>query len=101
MRKYFTYILASHRNGALYCGVTNNLVHRIWQHRAGMVPGGTGMLVWYEEHLDLRSTLRRDLQIQRADTVWKRRLIEQSNSAWRDLYDDLLISAPRATAVAA
>jgi putative endonuclease len=100
MKKYFTYILASHRNGSLYCGVAPNLVHRIWQHRAGMIPG-SGMLVWYEEHLDLRSTLRREQQIQRASEAWKRRLIEDANPAWRDLYDDLLIPAPRPTAVAA
>lgn len=100
MRKYFTYILASHRNGALYCGVTGNLVHRLWQHRAGLIPGG-GLLVWYEEHLDLRSTLRRETQIQRASEAWKLHLIQQTNPAWRDLYDDLLIPAARPTAVAA
>lgn len=99
MKKYFTYILASHRNGALYCGVTSNLVHRLWQHRAGLLPG-RGLLVWYEEHLDLRSTLRRETQIHRAGDAWKFRLIQQANPAWRDLHDDLLLP-PRKSAEAA
>lgn len=101
MPKYFTYILTPYRNGPLHCGVANNLVHRIWQHRAGPVPGGSGILVWYEEHLDLRSTLRREQQLLRADSHWKRRLIEDANPGWRDLYEDLLLPAPRPTAVAA
>lgn len=91
MRKYFIYILASHRNGALYWGVTSNLVHRIWQHRAGQTPGlPGGDLVWFEEHPDLRGTLRRELQIERSTREWKLRLIESANPHWRDLYDTLL-----------
>lgn len=102
MRKYFIYILASHRNGALYSGVTSNLVHRIWQHRAGQTPGRPGGdLVWFEEHLDLRSILRRELQIERSNRDWKLRLIEDANPAWRDLYDDLLVSPSRLPAEAA
>ncbi|HEX2727173.1 MAG TPA: GIY-YIG nuclease family protein, partial [Beijerinckiaceae bacterium] len=29
-RTYWVYILASRRNGTLYCGVTNNLSRRVW-----------------------------------------------------------------------
>jgi putative endonuclease len=92
MRKYFVYILASHRNGALSCGVTSNLVHKTWQHRAGQIAGAPAgsMLVWFEEHLDMRSTLRRQQQIARATRDWQLRLIEQANPGWRDLYETLL-----------
>lgn len=99
MRKYFVYILASHRNGQLTCGVASNLVHRTWQHRAGQVADGSGgMLVWFEEHLDMRSTLRREQQIARAGRDWQVRLIEQDNPGWNDLYDSLLSSRPTAEA---
>ena len=52
---FFAYILASRRNGTLYIGMTDNLTRRVWEHRAGVVPGftrkyGVKMLVWYEVH---------------------------------------------------
>jgi len=97
MKKYFLYILATHRNGALYFGVTSNPVHRLWQHRAGQVPGarGVSLLVWFEEHLDLRSTLRREQHLNRASRDWQLSLIQRTNPAWNDLYDNLLSSQSR------
>jgi putative endonuclease len=49
------YLLSSGRNGTLYCGVTSNLVQRIWQHREHLAEGftrrhGVTRLVWYELH---------------------------------------------------
>jgi putative endonuclease len=38
---YFVYILASKRNGTLYVGVTNDLVRRMSEHKAKLVPGFT------------------------------------------------------------
>ena len=35
------YLLASNRNGTLYCGVTSDLVQRIWQHREHLADGFT------------------------------------------------------------
>ena len=103
MKKYFLYILATHRNGALYFGVTSNLVHRLWQHRAGQVPGarGVSLLVWFEEHLDLRSTLRREQHLNRASRDWQLTLIERTNPHWNDLYDTLLVPDRGARAEAA
>lgn len=94
MKKYFLYILATHRNGALYLGVTSNLVHRLWQHRAGQVPGynGASLLVWFEDHPDLRTTLRRQQAIDRLGHASRLALIERTNPHWNDLYDTLLAS---------
>ncbi len=100
MKSYFVYLLASRRNGTLYCGVTNNLVHRLWQHRNGQGSGfaakhGVSLLVWFEEHGDIRGAIHRETQIKRWRHAWKLKLIEDFNPNWRDLHDDLLPGALR------
>ena len=52
---FFTYIMASQRNGTLYAGSTDDLAQRVWDHKSGSIPGFTAKyhvkaLVWYEEH---------------------------------------------------
>jgi len=37
----FIYILTNRPNGALYVGVTNNLIRRVFEHRSGLVDGFT------------------------------------------------------------
>jgi putative endonuclease len=38
---YYVYFLTTKRDGPLYCGVTNDLVRRTWEHQEGVVPGST------------------------------------------------------------
>jgi putative endonuclease len=87
--------LASRRNGTLYIGMTDDLARRMWEHRAGVVPGftkqyGVTMLVWYEVHESRASAFVRERQLKKWNRAWKLQLIEQMNPAWRDLWDDLL-----------
>ena len=89
------YILASHRNGTLYTGVTSNLPARIWQHKNDMVEGftkkyGVHTLVYYEVHEDMQSAINREKQIKRWKRAWKLALIEKQNPTWRDLSDALV-----------
>ena len=65
--------LASKPRGTLYVGVTNGLIFRVEQHRAGKGSAFTRkyrvhMLVWYEEFADVRerSSARRPSNITRA-----------------------------------
>ena len=89
------YILASDRNGTLYIGVTSALLRRIHQHREGLVPGFTRKyrvhrLVWFEQHADMLSAIRREKQLKEWRRRWKLDLIEGANPEWRDLWFDLI-----------
>ena len=100
-RVYFVYILASRRNGTLYIGVTNDVMHRTWQHKNDVVEGftkkyGVHMLVWYEIYTDIHSAIDREKRMKRWNRAWKIDLIEKTNSGWNDLYERMLgeISLP-------
>ncbi|HEY2052104.1 MAG TPA: GIY-YIG nuclease family protein, partial [Caulobacteraceae bacterium] len=72
----YVYILASHRNGTLYTGVTTDLIRRVWEHREGVTPGftsryGVKRLVWYDECADIVSAIAREKQIKRWRRTWK------------------------------
>jgi len=91
---FYVYILASRRNGTLYIGMTNDLVHRVWEHRIGAVPGftreyGVKILVWYEPHESRPSAFQRERQLKKWNRAWKLELIERTNPGWRDIYNDL------------
>ncbi len=88
------YIMASHRYGTLYVGVTAYLGPRTYQHQTGAVPGftkryGLKLLVWYEVHPTMESAIVREKHIKAWKRDWKIRLIERLNPTWRDLYEDL------------
>jgi len=87
--------MASQRNGTLYVGVTSDLIKRVFQHRNNMVEGftkryGIHDLVWYEMHQSMESAILREKQIKRWDRRSKIGLIEKGNSAWLDLWKELL-----------
>ena len=83
-RYYWVYILASKLGGALYIGVANNLVRRIYEHRMGLVPGFTNQygihrLVYFEPHTDIEAAIRREKRLKKWNRAWKIRLIERLN----------------------
>ncbi|WP_179506364.1 MULTISPECIES: GIY-YIG nuclease family protein [unclassified Sphingomonas] len=94
------YILASARNGTLYVGTTSNLIRRVAQHRADHFDGfssryGTKTLVWFEMHATMEQAILREKRIKKWNRAWKLKLIEEANSAWRDLATDLGFDALR------
>jgi putative endonuclease len=91
---FSVYILASKRNGTLYVGVTNNLVRRLSEHKAKLVPGFTrkydvNQLVYFEVFESLLEARAREHSLKRWRRAWKIDLIEKSNPDWRDLTSDL------------
>jgi len=88
---YYTYILASKRNGTLYIGVTNNIANRSYAHKEGSGAQFTGkyhvhMLVYYEVFDDVRDAIHREKCMKEWQRAWKIKLIESMNPDWNDLY---------------
>ena len=93
-KKYYTYILASKRNGALYVGMTGDLAGRVLDHKCNLVAGITSQytihrLVYFECHEDADSASQRQNSIKQMHRLWKLDLIEQQNPDWHDLYDGI------------
>jgi putative endonuclease len=62
MKLYYVYILASRPGGALYVGVTNDLLRRVAQHKQGLVKGHTkrykiDKVVYFEQYADVRDAI--------------------------------------------
>ena len=94
MRLYYVYILASRPGGALYVGVTNDLLRRVAQHKQGLVKGHTkryriDKLVYFEQYADVRGAIQREKNMKHWPRVYKTRLIAQANTTWRDLFNEL------------
>ncbi len=94
-RAYFTYILASRRNGTLYIGVTNDLVRRVFEHKEGIASKftkkyGIKMLVYCEAHGEIGGAIAREKAMKQWLRKWKLELIERDNPTWRDLSEDFL-----------
>ena len=91
---FYVYILASARNGTLYVGVTNDISRRGFEHRTGAGAVFTRRyavhrLVWMEPYERIVDAIAREKQIKGWNRAWKLRLIENDNSQWRDLYEDI------------
>jgi len=96
MNTSFVYILASGRNGTIYIGITNNLIRRVWEHKAKLAQGFTAQyavskLVYYEEHQDITIAIQREKRLKEWPRKWKIELIEKNNPYWHDLFDQLSI----------
>jgi putative endonuclease len=78
---YYVYILASRRDGAIYIGVTSDIVRRVYEHRIKAVPGFTAKynitrLVWFEIYDDPISAISREKELKKWRRGWKVQLIE-------------------------
>jgi putative endonuclease len=91
---FYVYILASRSGGAIYVGVTNNLVRRVYEHKNGLVPGHTkkyrvDKLVYFETYSTAYQAIQREKNIKHWPRAWKTRLIGENNAEWRDLYAEI------------
>ena len=91
---YYVYILASRKDGAIYVGITSDLVRRTYEHRTKAVPGFTAKynitrLVWFEIYDDPISAISREKELKKSKRAWKVQLIEAQNPQWDDLYESI------------
>ena len=92
---YFVYLLASHKGGTLYVGVTRDLVRRVHEHKSDAIPSFTSRyavhdLVWFESTNSVEAAIQKEKQLKNWRREWKVALIEASNPDWADLYGTLL-----------
>ncbi len=93
--QYFTYILASKKNGTIYVGSTRNLFERVIQHKEGKGSEFTkkykvNRLIYYEDMSDVYEMIARERQLKKWKRAWKINLIEKENPNWDDLFEDFL-----------
>ncbi len=94
MKQFFVYMLATRKDGPLYVGVTSNLTKRAYEHRSRAVPGFTAKfnvyrLVWFELHDNAESAIVREKRLKRWQRAWKKKMIEENNPQWDDLFETL------------
>lgn len=94
MKEYYVYILAHEPHGAIYVGVTDNLVRRVWEHHEGVVEGFTKKyniktLVYFEMTPNIEAAIAREKLLKRWKRQWKEELIEKSNPEWKDLFSEI------------
>lgn len=82
------------RNTVLYVGVTNDLIRRVYEHKAKLVDGFTRRynivkLAYYEVFEDAENAIQREKQIKAGSRQKKVQLIDSTDREWRGLYDGL------------
>jgi putative endonuclease len=93
--KYYVYILTNYTNSTLYIGVTNNLAKRTYEHKNKLVDSFTKKynmtkLVYFEVFDDIENALVREKQLKAGSRKKKLDLINQINSQFEDLYENIL-----------
>jgi putative endonuclease len=93
---HYVYILASRKDGAIYLGVTNNIVRRVYEHRTKAVRSFTSKYnivrpVWFEIYDDPISAISREKELKKWKRAWKVQLIEAQNPDWNDLYESICV----------
>jgi putative endonuclease len=90
---FHVYILQSASRRALYIGMTNNIRHRVFQHKTHQFEGFTDdynaiRLVYWEKYDSVGKAIAREKQLKRWRREKKTWLIERMNPQWRDLAAD-------------
>jgi putative endonuclease len=89
------YIMANKRNGTLYTGVTSNLKRRIWEHKTNVYADSftsqykCHILVYYCGFHRIEEAIAEEKRIKGGNRKTKLKLIEELNSEWNDLWEEI------------
>ncbi len=86
--------MTNKNNTVLYTGVTNDLPRRVYEHKNKLLEGFTkkyniDKLVFYEVYDDINNAIAREKQIKGGPRAKKIKLIEEMNSGWKDLFNEI------------
>ena len=86
--------MTNKNNSTLYTGVTNDLKRRVFEHKNKLLEGFTkkyniDKLVFYEVYDKINNAIAREKQIKGGPRAKKIKLVEEINSKWNDLYDEI------------
>ncbi len=89
---HYVYMMAS-ESKVIYTGMTNNLYHRVYQHKMKLFEGfskryNTYKLVWYDETDDVAAAIELEKRIKGWLREKKVALIEETNPNWIDLAEE-------------
>lgn len=94
-KQYYVYILANFLRTTLYCGITNDLKRRVWEHKHNLVKGFSQKyqihhLVYYEIFSDPENAIEREKQIKNYSRLKKEKMILSFNPQARDLFKEII-----------
>ena len=93
---YYVYILSNSHKTVLYIGVTNDLIRRVYEHKAHIDKSSftaqynVENLMYYEVTTNPEAAIAREKQLKGWNRKRKEKLISQMNPEWLDLYESLL-----------
>ena len=90
LRTYYVYLLTNVNHTVLYIGVTNDLVRRVAEHKAGTHQGFTKKynvhkLLYFETYSDINAAIAREKQLKAGSRAKKLALIDTENPTWEEL----------------
>ena len=94
-KQYYVYFLTNDTNVALYIGITNDLIRRVYEHKQKFVNGFTSKynihrLVYSEVFSDPENAILREKRLKGSSRARKNKLVQAFNPKWVDLYDQII-----------
>jgi len=89
---FYVYIMASHKNGSIYTGVTNDLIRRVGEHKSAKNPNShtskhnIKRLVYFEIFNSAEDAILREKFVKKLTRARRIKIIEADNPNWQELF---------------